>query len=123
MSNRDFEAELGPFTDVTVQDLQEAMKLIPAEIVEALSRGPHYDRYACNVCRAFGAEWYKTATWDRSDPMCVIFCYHEVPKIRMRIAEDQWSGEAAEDVFRRCLDIYRAAGWDGESSFYATETW
>lgn len=113
MSDGNWRDKLVPFEDVTVDDLREAMRRIPQDIVERLAEGPHPLRHTCNVCRAFGRRWYTTAVWDRENPLCVIFCYHEVPKIRMKDAQDQWTGEAARDVYNRCLDIYRVAGWPG----------
>lgn len=105
----DWRDELLPFLDVTVDDLREAMRRIPEEILEKLSRGPHPDRYSCNVCRAFTKPWIKGHVRDRQDPMCIVFDYHEVPKIEMHVAEDQWSGPAARDVYRRCQEIYAIA--------------
>lgn len=110
MSRPDFRDQLRPFQDVTLDDLREAMKVIPDHIVQGLAQGPHPARYTCNICRVFTKAWYTTeGVWDRSNPMHIVFCYHEVPKIDMHHAEDQWSGPAARDVYRRCQEIYAMA--------------
>lgn len=86
------------------------MTQIPTEIVTELAKGPNLDRYTCNICRAFTKKWYTTeGVWDRANPMHIVFCYHEVPKIAMIKAEDQWSGPNALDVYRRCMATYRIA--------------
>jgi hypothetical protein len=110
VSRDDFRDQLRPFLDVTVAELRGAMEKIPRRIVIQLAQGPLPDPYACRICRTFGKQWYTNEpAWDRHDPMHIVFCYHEVPKIDMVTAEDQWSGPAAKDVFNRCLDIYRIA--------------
>lgn len=110
MSKPDFRDQLRPFLDVTVDELEKAMRQVPAEVVARLAEGAHPGRYACNVCRAFTKDWYTNeGTWDRTNPMHIVFCYHEVPKIDMKVAEDQWSGPAARDVYSRCMEIYRIA--------------
>lgn len=95
---------------MTLGELKEAMTKIRRGILVELAKGPRRYRYACTICEAFTPRWYKSeGVWDRSNPMHIVFCYHEVPKIHMRIADDQWRGPAAEDVYRRCMDIYRIA--------------
>lgn len=67
---------------------------------------------ACGVCEAFGPRLYKNMKADLNDPLWVVFAWHEVPKIDMKIAEHQWSGPAAQEVYERTLQTYRAAGWE-----------
>lgn len=106
----DFRDALKPFEDVTEDKLREAMSKIAEPTLIQLAGGPAAGRYACGICRAFTAGWYKNQNgWDRSNPSHIVFCYHEVPKIYMRVAEDQWSGKLAEDVYARCQTTYRIA--------------
>jgi hypothetical protein len=99
-----------PFEDVTLDELKAAMAQIPRRIVTELAKGPRRYRYACTICEAFTPRWYKNeGVWDRTNSMHIVFCYHEVPKIHMKIADDQWRGPLADDVYQRCMDIYRIA--------------
>lgn len=95
--------------------LEGAIADLPADVRDRLARGPHPWRWTCGVCEAFGAAWYLHAPSDVTDPMYVVFAYHELPKIGMRHRSDEHYGELANDVYRRCIDIYRAAGWTGEA--------
>lgn len=106
---------LEEFRDVTVAELQLAIAQIPSRIRSELEKGPNPRRHTCGVCRAFGGAWYKTVDFKRDDAMSIVFLYHEVPKLDMKVADDQWYGNAANDVYRRCVETYRAAGWTGEA--------
>lgn len=111
----DFRDDLRPMLAVTEEELASAVASLPAEIRERLAHGPIPRRYTCGVCVAFGASVYKSLEPDLDDPMWVAFSYHEVPKIDMKVADDQWYGGAANEVYRRCIATYRAAGWTGEA--------
>ncbi len=115
MSRQNFREELRPFLDVTDADVRAAMAAVPEDVRARLAAGPHPRRWTCGVCEAFGHAWYKNVgAWERSNPLHVVFCFHEVPKIEMRDGNDQWYGTLANDVYRRCIATYQAAGWTGE---------
>lgn len=103
----------GGFRDMTEADVCEAVAELPDELREALACGPHPRRFTCGVCNALGVG---DDDDDPKDAVVRVRAYHEVPKLDMRTANDQWYGELANEVYRRCLAIYRAAGWAGEAS-------
>jgi hypothetical protein len=110
-----FRDKLRPLASMSEAELEAAVRMLPPAIRERLAQGPLPRRFACGVCEAFGAAWYLDAEPDSSDPLWLVFGYHEVPKIDMQHRDDQFYGELANDVYRRCLVVYRAAGWTGEA--------
>lgn len=105
-------AELEAAAEITEAQLVEAIEALPDEIREQLGKGPiRYSRYACRICDAFrSCRLAKDLPHD--DPRWIVFNYHEVPKLKMLSAEDQWRGPQAQQVYNRCMTIYRAAGWE-----------
>lgn len=101
--------------DVDEDDLRTAMGRIPAHIRERLAEGPIRSRYACGVCQAFGAAFYKSGVFDLTDPMWLVWGYHEAPKADMTRREQLHYGPLANETYERCLATYRAAGWTGEA--------
>lgn len=109
-----FRDNLRKIEHMTLEDLQEAVDLIPNPLIkQKLSEGPClFDRYVCNICKAFGKGWYMNVEFDPEDMMVRAFFYHEIPKIYIYVANQQWYGSLAGDIHRRCLETYRAAGWN-----------
>lgn len=108
-------AELAPIAELTLEDLERAVAELPEGLRQALSCGPTRERYSCAVCRTF--EGY-IERWEHFDPepdgpCWIVWNWHEVPKMHMTRAEDQWYGPLANAVYERCIQTYRAAGWTG----------
>lgn len=114
---RDWREDYRALADMTENDLREAVAQLPDEIRDKLAKGPLSYRYACGVCKAFGSAYLAELKRnietppDATDPKWRAFAYHEVPKKDMRVAEQQWSGPLAQEVYERTLATYRAAGW------------
>jgi hypothetical protein len=92
--------EGGPRIVVERERLDFLVLKLPPEVREQLALGPESDDaepYACRVCSAL--DQLVTAHNRTAE---LLFDYHD---------EDGTEGEAA---YRRCCDIYRAAGWRGE---------
>lgn len=90
-----------------------AVEALDPETREQLAKGPAGPRFSCAVCDAFrSCDLSRDLPSD--DPRWIVFNYHEVPKLRMQSANDQWYGPLAAEVYERCLAIYRAAGWSPE---------
>lgn len=105
-------AELEAIAELTLDDLQSAVDRLPSDLRDALAQGPLDSRYACHICKVFHG-YFKTADPDLEDPRWIVWNWHEVPKVQMTCAEDQWRGPLAGEVYRRCIETYRAAGWVG----------
>lgn len=102
--------ELEEAVKVSEGSLLAAVAELPSDIRKRLAIGPAASRYACSVCDAFRCcDLAEGLPYD--DPRWVVFNFHEVPKLRMRTANDQWFGPLAIEVYDRCRMIYRAAGW------------
>lgn len=104
----------GPFSKFTKQDVVTAMIEVPPHIVERLAQGPLPRRWSCGVCEAFGEPFYDGEP-DVNDPQWIVWAFHEVPKLKMHLADDQWYGELANETYRRCITTYQAAGWIGKA--------
>lgn len=90
--------------------------VVPKRIVEDLARGPNGHRWKCGVCLAFGEDWYKQEeVWDLDSPLYRVFCYHEVPRIHCRFKDQEYFGPRANEIYERCIETYRTAGWTGEA--------
>lgn len=100
---------------MTEAELQAAVALLPPDLRERLAAGPHPVRYTCAVCEAFGRRYYSDVKPDLSDPMFIAWAYHEVPKADMKRRAQQWHGPLANEIYKRCIVTYRAAGWLGEA--------
>jgi hypothetical protein len=98
---------------LTVTDLQAAVAQLPCEIRARLRRGPMIDRFSCRVCQAFGDTLVDelAATQDAADPRYIVFAYHEIPKCWMLHRAEEQGGPAANAIYERCIETYRAAGW------------
>lgn len=99
---------------MTVEDLQAAVDQLPDDIRARLAKGPIPRRWDCGVCVAFGRPFW-VGEPDPTDPRWIAWDYHEVPKLEMKRANQQWYGELANDTYERCIATYRAAGWTGEA--------
>ncbi len=110
-----FKAGLEEMGDVGVEALEGALEQLPSSLVERLAEGPRPSRWVCGVCEAFGRDWYSTVEPDLDDPKWVVWAFHEVPKADMNHRDQLHYGELANEIYRRCLATYRAAGWDGEA--------
>lgn len=104
-----------PWEHMTEGDMVAAVAELPDDLRAELARGPRMARFGCAVCDVLGVHKMTKEDDGRSDPVYVVSAYHEVPKLHMQTADDQWYGEAANEVYRRCIQIYRAAGWTGEA--------
>jgi len=100
---------------MTDDDLVAAVAACPLDVRQRLISGPLPRRWACGVCEAFGGARFHGGTPDADDPMWRAWGYHEVPKLRMRRANDCHYGEHADETYRRTIATYRAAGWTGEA--------
>lgn len=102
---------------------QGSRLIVPKLKVEGLEQGPNQYRYSCGVCIAFAGlsfgindKWYHdTASWDLESPLYRVFCYHEVPRIWCRFKDEEHRGPRANEIYERCIETYRAAGWTGEA--------
>ncbi len=117
MPKRDWREDYRALSDMTEDDLREAVEALPEAIRLKLAEGPLPYRYDCGVCEAFGKEYLnelkrniETAP-DPTDLKWRAFAYHEVPKKDMFRAEQQWSGPLAADTYKRTKATYRAAGY------------
>lgn len=87
---------------------------LPDEIRAKLAAGPLPYRYDCGVCQAFGEDlWRNDDAVDTEDPKWVVWAYHEVPKLRMRVSAELHIGPLSDEGYERALATYRAAGWGG----------
>lgn len=100
---------------MTAGEVRGAVQNLPVEIREKLAKGPHPRRWTCAVCQAFDVP-ATVVEADQSDARWLVFGYHEMPKCDMRHRDDQHYGDLANEVYRRCIEIYRAAGWTGEAT-------
>jgi hypothetical protein len=113
--SKEFEASLQVAKSMTVEDLMVAVDSLPNSIKNKLAEGPHPSRYVCGVCEAFGDEFYKKPVEDNTDPVWLAFAYHEIPKLEMVLEAQQFYGRLANEVYVRCIETYKAAGWTGEA--------
>lgn len=114
--HREFKAALEDLRDVDEAELADAMARIDPAIRARLAEGPHPRRWTCGVCEAVGAGWYRDRKPDRSDPLWIVWAYHEVPKADMNHSDQLHYGELANQTYRRCIATYRAAGWTGDAA-------
>lgn len=110
-----FTAALNEARNITHAEMCEAVALLPDDIRARLAIGPHRHRWTCSVCDAFGASFYR-GTIDLTDARWIVWIYHEVPKSDMRHRDQLHYGERANEIYRRCIATYRAAGWAGEAA-------
>jgi hypothetical protein len=97
--------------------LGQFIPLLPPAVLAGLAAGPMPYRYDCRVCSASGGEpfWGTDDNLDPSDALCLVWGFHEVPKLDMARRNDQYYGALANETYRRCLATYRAAGWVGSA--------
>lgn len=98
---------------ITIDDVQDAMNSIPLEIQQRLAKGPLPRRYDCAVCVAFGKNFYGDGHVILGDPMWTVYLYHEVPKAKMKRMDQCHYGPLANEIYTRCIETYKAAGWAG----------
>lgn len=101
--------------DVTEEQLRAAVEQLSWHLRDALARGPLPYRYDCRVCESFGSGFYKGIEYDLSNPMHLVFGYHEAPKVNMTHRDHQHYGPHANATYTRCIATYRAAGWSGDA--------
>lgn len=111
----EYRAVLAAASGMTEADMRAAVAACPERVRETLARGPLRRRWSCRVCAAFEELGWRSGEVDITDPRWLVFVYHELPKVEMDDEQDCFKGEHANEVYRRCLAIYRAAGWDGEA--------
>lgn len=76
---------------------------LPDDVRAALARGPMLPGEGddCRVCEALDMLWLRPlAPW--AEARCAIHDFHQA------------EGKHGEAAYRRCVAIYRAAGWTGE---------
>jgi len=87
----------GPVVDVPADTLPYLVLRLPQPVRDELARGPSPDDndwFGCRVCEALDE---LVTAHDRTAEM--LFDYHNA------------EGDEGEACYRRCCDIYRAAGW------------
>jgi hypothetical protein len=112
-TTRDYKAELESMRHMEQIDMEQAVNCLPRHLIDKLAEGPLPSRYDCGVCKALDG---KNIIPDPSDPLYVAWIYHEIPKVDFRFADQNHYGKGADDIYRRCIQTYRAAGWTGEAS-------
>lgn len=89
---------------------------LPEPIRALLALGPLPDRWECRVCSAVGgARFYGYAHLhaEPSDPRWAVWMFHETPKLHAVETNELYYGPLADQIYQRCIMIYRAAGWEG----------
>lgn len=111
-----YKDELEAQRNLTIEQVQEAMLYLPNDIKTKLAEGPLFRRYDCGVCQAFGTRPNTPVLYEGFDQyMFIVWIYHEVPKVDFRFADQNHYGKGADDIYKRCIETYRAAGWTGEA--------
>jgi hypothetical protein len=108
--------DLTLYEHLTIEDVKEAVQHIRKEIREKLAEGPVPYRWDCAVCQAFGAKAntvVKYETFTKNE--LIVWIYHELPKANFRFRDQNFYGKGADDIYLRCIETYRAAGWEGEA--------
>lgn len=111
----DYEKTLFAYENLTIGDVKKALEKIDPKIVGFLKEGPVNYRYDCAVCIAFGGASNKPPDISKlSDDEMVVWIYHELPKMSMKRGDQVFYGPFADQIYERCIETYKAAGWTGE---------
>lgn len=87
----------------TVEELPALIEELPESVREQLAKGPMLpgeDADDCRVCLALDTPWLHDEPWSMAG--CRLHDFHTA------------EGQQGEACYRRCVAIYRAAGWTGE---------
>lgn len=88
---------------VAEADLPALIAQLPAEVREVLAKGPMRpgeNDDDCRVCAALDSPWLPPARpWAHAG--CLVHDFHTA------------DGSYGEAAYRRCVAVYRAAGWTG----------
>lgn len=106
--------------EITHERVVAAVAELEPELRAQLAEGPEPYRYDCAVCdvcmdpdtRKKRQEFDPDAL-DLNEPRNIIFLYHELPKLDARDTNQLHYGAPGVEINKRCIEIYRAAGWSG----------
>jgi hypothetical protein len=102
---------------LTIEDVNRAIPNIPTKTRNTLAQGPIPYRWDCNVCQAFGTGSNQIVKYETfSLEELIVWIYHEIPKVNFKWKDQNFYGQGADEIYKRCIETYRAAGWLGDAA-------
>lgn len=93
---------------VSDNEARAAVAELPERIRRVLALGP-LPGEPCRLCATLGRAWFANeANYDEADPRWIIFDFHDEPG---RWRTGGFTAEEGRERYRRCLVVYRAAGY------------
>lgn len=96
-------AELPLIEEMSTAEIERFISFLPQRTRDMLAEGPWPEPF-CGVCRAL-------EEFTVSGAAGALIDYHDTP---FRRNGDTTHWREGHEVYARCLEIYRAAGWQGE---------